>query len=180
MGHIFRTDRNMSDANERATILDRAWAATQPPELSAAESDQLWAEVVRACDHPPTLKLEPSTQSRRLTVVALVTLGLAQAAAIVLAVGLTVRPDPKHPIQLAQVEPNPTPVTVPQPIAPAALVVTRHDVEPYETFIVSINDKGFVGEERIQPKDSGSTLAYVEVPANNASDMLGRLESLSP
>ena len=106
------------------------------------------------------------------------TFGLAQAAAIVLAVGLTVRPDPRQPIQTqtAQLDPMPTPVVAPT----AALVVTRHDVEPYETFIVSINDKGFVGEERIKPSDPGTTIAYVEVPANNASDMLGRLESLSP
>ena len=65
MGHIFRTDRDMSDANQPTPILDRVWDATRPPELAPEQSDRIWAEVQRACDQPRTLQLEPSTRSRR-------------------------------------------------------------------------------------------------------------------
>jgi hypothetical protein len=175
MGSTFRTDRDMSDANEQATILDRAWAATQPPDLSTAEADRIWAEVLLACERPSTLTMNSptSSRSRRFTALALVGFAAAQAAAIVVAVWMTVQPNPRHRIELAQADPAPV---------KAAPVLTHDvDVDPYEMIMVSINAQGsFVGEQRIKPSDSGSALAYADLPANNGSDLLGHMESLSP
>jgi hypothetical protein len=175
VGYTFRTDRDMSDANQNDTILDRAWAATRPPDLSTAEADRIWAEVLQACDQPSTLTMDSpnASRSRRLTALALVGFALAQAAAIVLAVFLTVRPDPKHPRQLAQGGSEPAKVAV--------LELTRLDVEPYEMIMVSIDAQGSViDEKRNKPSDPGSTLAYGNVLANNGSDLLGHMEFLSP
>jgi hypothetical protein len=176
VGYTFRTDRDMSDANQHDTILDRAWAATRPPDLSTAEADRIWAEVLQACDQPSTLTMDSpnASRSRRLTALALVGFALAQAAAIVLAVFLTVRPDPKHPIQLAQVDSTPAKQA-------AVLELTRLDVEPYEMIMVSIDAQGsVVGEKRTKPGDPGSSLAYGNVLTNNGSDLLGHMEFLSP
>jgi hypothetical protein len=180
MGSTFRTDRDMSDANEQATILDRVWAATQPPDLSTAEADRIWAEVLLACERPSTLTMDSptSSRSRRFTALALVGFAAAQAAAIVVAVWLTVQPNPRHRIELAQADPVP---------AKAAPVLSHDvDVDPYEMIMVSINAQGsFVGEQRIKPSDSGSALAlgvfvYADLPVNNGPDLLSYMESKSP
>jgi hypothetical protein len=179
MGSTFRTDPDMSDANEPATILDRAWAATRPADLSPAEADRLWGGVLQALDQPSTLTMDSPTtsRSRRFTAVALVTFALAQAAAIVLAVLMTVRPDPKHPIQLAQVDPTPAKVTNP---SPTRVLTFTLDVEPDEEVMVSIDAQGSViDEKRNKPSDPGSTLAYGNVLANNGNDVLNSLEPKS-
>jgi hypothetical protein len=177
MGYKFRTDRDMSDASEPTPVLDRAWAATRPAGLPPEAVDRIWGEVERACERPEILTMGPSPRSGHLVAAGLLGAVLAFAASMVAAVWFTVQPDVNHPIPLSQLPPNSDPTTATQA---ATVLVTSHEVDEYETFMISINEKGFVKEERTKPSDAGSALAYLDVPANSAKDMLDKLESISP
>src|SRR5947209_9041331 len=75
-----RIDRDMTGPDDTTPTLDRAWAATRPPELSADAFDRIWSDVQRAYDdRPASLPMVPVRARRRA--VGLVALGLAQLAA---------------------------------------------------------------------------------------------------
>ncbi len=40
-----RIDREMNGSDDTTPTLDRAWAATRPPELSADAFDRIWANI---------------------------------------------------------------------------------------------------------------------------------------
>jgi len=75
--------------------LERLWNATRPDTPSAEVWDRAWTEVVgrlddpAATDHPPLTLAVPSPRPRRWAVAGLVL--FAQAAAVLLAVGLAMR-----------------------------------------------------------------------------------------
>ena len=110
---------------ERARGLDRIWAATQPPEPTPQVWDALWARLAASLDvstpkqvtsHAlfssmngsttrPHLKplSTPLPRSRVRTLAVIGLIGLAQAAAVLLAVGLSWNTsDPDRPAQIAK------------------------------------------------------------------------------
>ncbi len=105
--HLARCPRCASWA-EGAARLDRLWEATRPAE-PAGSWEMTWAGVSRALDRAPTPEsetLRPDFSSsrpwRRSTLVAF---GLAQAAAILIAVGFLSRHDEARvPAELVTIE----------------------------------------------------------------------------
>jgi hypothetical protein len=104
--HLARCPRCASWA-EDAARLDRLWEATRPAEPDGGSWEMTWAGVSRALDrdsapdHAP-LRLDPPRPWRRSTLVAF---GLAQAAAILIAVGfLTSHDEAPAPAELVNVE----------------------------------------------------------------------------
>ncbi len=106
--HLARCPRCASWA-EDAARLDRLWEATRPAEPAGGNWESTWAGVSRALDRASTpdsapLRLVASRSWRRSTLVAF---GLAQAAAILIAVGVFSRPDgdgPGAPAELVKVD----------------------------------------------------------------------------
>ena len=104
--HLARCPRCASWA-EHAARLDRLWEATRPAEPSGGNWESTWAGVSRAIDRastpdPAPLRLVPSRPWRRSTLAAF---GLAQAAAILVAVGVFSRPGgPEAPAELVRVD----------------------------------------------------------------------------
>lgn len=87
--HLARCPRCTSWA-EDAARLDRLWEATRPPEPAGGNWERTWAGVSRALDRASTLDLAPMRPGgprpwRRSTLLAF---GLAQAAVILIAVGV--------------------------------------------------------------------------------------------
>ena len=164
-----RIDRNLTEPDDPTPALDRAWAATRPAELRADDFDRIWAEVQRAYDARPAILAMPRpARSRRA--IALAAMGLAQAAAVLVAVWVLNRP--------AAVD-QPV-VRVDPPVPKAPVVVARQEVEADETLILHLDD-GRVTELRQPASPAASdSLALLDLPAHNPSDMLGYLESLSP
>lgn len=79
--------------------LDRLWEATRPPLPSAEAWDRAWAGVADRIDEPETLAMP--RRRRRWGAVALVL--LAQAAAVLLAVGVARRaPAPQAPVRIEE------------------------------------------------------------------------------
>ncbi|MDG3007407.1 hypothetical protein [Paludisphaera mucosa] len=81
------------DRNE-ATGLDRLWEATRPPAPPAEAWDRVWASLSRLDDEPaaharPLTLVMPPPRAGRWAAAGLVL--IAQAAAILLAVGITLR-----------------------------------------------------------------------------------------
>ena len=90
--HLARCPRCASWA-EDAARLDRLWEATRPPEPAGGNWEMTWAGVSRALDRASTPDLAPrrpggSRPWRRSTLLAF---GLAQAAAILIVVGVLSR-----------------------------------------------------------------------------------------
>ena len=153
------------DDRDCPTPLDRAWAATRPAELSDREFDAIWTEVRRASDGPATLAFtppRPSIGARRL-----VGLGLASAAALLVALVLN-RParDPEPPLV----------VSIPATSVPSPKVEDlKIDVD--EMVIVEI--AGTHVDTHRTKSDPGTTLAYLNIPADNPNDQLNHWEALA-
>jgi hypothetical protein len=104
--HLARCPRCASWA-EDAARLDRLWEATRPAEPTASRWETTWADVSQALDRgstpePAVLRPGPHRPWRRSTLVAF---GLAQAAAILIAVGFFARHDEAPaPAELVNVE----------------------------------------------------------------------------
>ncbi len=151
---------------ESPTGLDRAWAATRPPVLSAADFERIWSEVQRAHDGAATLPMRPAPHRGRTF--ALITLGLAQAAAIAVAAWTLSRPvGPAAPSPMAAHPPTPTELKV----------------DDGQTLVIRI-DFGQAGRtvdaSLLRPEDGRPALAFnLDVPADNHSDMLNGWEALS-
>src|SRR4051794_34802336 len=92
--HLARCPRCASWA-EAAARLDRLWEATRPPEPAAGNWEMTWAGVSRGLDRASTPDFAPlhPTPSRPWRRSALVAFGLAQAAAVLIAVGVLSRQD---------------------------------------------------------------------------------------
>ncbi len=146
---------------DRPSTLDCVWAATRPDDLSDGEFDAIWVEVQRACDQPPTLKFDPTRPSSgRRRLIVLVSLGLAQAAAVMAAFILT-RPE-----------------IVPIPaLVQTALKVNDLKIDVDELVVVLIVGT-HVDTLRTQ-SDPGPTLAFVDVPTINPNDQLNHWEALA-
>jgi hypothetical protein len=173
-----RIDRDATGPDDTAPTLDRVWAATRPPELSADAFDRIWAEVQRAYDdRPASLPMTPAAPVRaRRRAVVLVALGLAQLAAAGLIAawawyrpGGAVAPGRVDGI----VNDAPRPVGLP-------VVVVRLDVEADETLIIELGDGRASADRRPTPLTAaGGSLALLDLPEHTSSDMLGYLETLS-
>jgi hypothetical protein len=170
-----RIDRERTGPDDRTQSLDRAWAATRPVELSAEAFDRIWAEVRRAYEaRPTTLAMPPAPAIRRRTI-ALVAFGLAQAAAVLVAVWALNRPS--APTERAV----PVEVVRGLPILTTATVVfALNDVEADETLILHMGggDGPTIAEFR-RPPEANPSLAMLDLPEHTPSDMLGHLEALS-
>lgn len=169
-----RIDRDRIGPDDTTPTLDRAWAATRPPELSAGAFDRIWADVQRAYDdRPATLPMTPARARRRA--VGLAVLGLAQvAAAALIAAWVWNRPD-------GAVAPGPGDGVVHRDVARPGgppVVVARLDVEADETLIIELGDGRASEDRRPAPAASGS-LALLDLPDHTPSDMLNYLETLS-
>jgi hypothetical protein len=170
-----RIDRDMTGPDDATPTLDRAWAATRPPELSVDAFDRIWADVQRAYDdRPASLPMAPVRARRRA--VGLVALGLAQlAAAGLIAAWAWYRPGgavaPGHGDGVVKVDPA-------KPAVP--VVVVRLDVEADETLIIELRDGRATEDRRPAPlAAAGDSLAVLDLPERTPSDMLGYLETLS-
>lgn len=165
-----RIDRRQSDSDPLPPpALDRAWAATRPPELSADAFDRIWAEVQRAYEsRPPVLSLPPASR-RRPTVVLL---ALAAAAALIVAWAMH-RPLVTERPEVVRHDPRPA--------VKAPIVVARHDVEADETLILDIDGSRTTERREPAPAPAASdSLAMLDMPPHMPGDVLGLWESLSP
>jgi hypothetical protein len=165
-------DRMRIDRDDATPALDRAWAATRPPELSAEAFDRIWAEVQRRFDdRPASLPMARTAPGRPRRALALVAVGLAQlAAAALLVTWVLNRPGvaPGPGGQVVRVDPP----------AHRPVVVARHDVETDEMLIIELGDGRAIEERRSAP-ESVPSLAMLDLPESTPSDMLGHLEALS-
>ena len=93
-----------AQAAATAQRLDTLWEATRPAEPAVSVWDRVWSEVVRR-DGPVILPM-PVSRSRRWLVPALVATVVAQAAVVLVAVGLALggsgTPAPAAPLLAAQ------------------------------------------------------------------------------
>jgi hypothetical protein len=76
---------------DRAAQLDRLWDRTRPTEPTSDVWDTVWARMAASLDSSPSTEVESSPRSRPWRPVVIGLVGLAQAAAIFLAVGLAWR-----------------------------------------------------------------------------------------
>ena len=89
--------------SRRSARLDRAWEATRPAEPSPERLDALWLAASAAIEAgalaSPILRLEgrPAPRTRRRWAIGAAVIGLAQAAAILVAALLPERPDANKP-----------------------------------------------------------------------------------
>jgi hypothetical protein len=98
--HLAACPRCATEA-ARSAQLDRLWDASRPDEPTSEQWDALWADCMHRLDHPELTPVAPmsrprgnvhlSLKFRRYAAVASIV--LAQAAAILIAVFLTPRPD---------------------------------------------------------------------------------------
>jgi len=154
---------------ERAKGLDRLWKATQPQEPAPATWDALWAGLATSLDalvpkelaspalfgsrngsptEPrPKLIPERSARSRLRTSAVIGLIGLAQAAAVVIAVGLTWNgSDPSRPVQIATRTDPAAASSVSQPanlpVNPSSAVPGAVEVEEGRLVVVVIRNQG--------------------------------------
>jgi hypothetical protein len=164
-----RIDRNLTEPNDRTPALERIWAATRPADLRADEFDRIWAEVQRAYDARPLVLAMPRPARSRRTI-ALVAMGLAQAAAVLVAVWVLNRPSAvDRPV-----------VRVDPPQAKAPVVVARQEVEADETLILHLEGGRVTELRRPAPGAAASdSLALLDLPQHTPSDLLSLMESYS-
>ncbi len=140
-----------------ADRLDRLWEATRPAEPSAEAWDAVWSGISAALDGPSAAVAGPqavpafaepgdradtrprSRPARRWRLGAIALVGLAQAAAILIAIGLAWQPTPRpdDADQPPQVADNAGPSSVPAPIRVDRPV--RVDAEIEESSLVVIH-----------------------------------------
>jgi hypothetical protein len=151
---------------ERARGLDRLWKATQPPEPTSQTWDALWTRMAASLDvsiakevQSPALfgsrngshekprsesVPEHSTRSRFRTMAAIGLIGLAQAAAVVLAVRLTWNgSDPSRPVQTAKetdLASSSRPANL--PVNPSSAVPGTIEIEEGQLVVVVIRNQG--------------------------------------
>jgi hypothetical protein len=155
--------------SERAKELDRLWHATRPPEPTTQTWDTVWANlagvldgpVAKGLESPPlfgsndglttpinhtrVLKRSPGSHWRTLAGISLV--GLAQAAAVLLAVGLTRNgSDPSRPPQTAMGTESPGSSAVSRPdnlpVNPSSAVPSTIEIEEGQLVVVLIRNQG--------------------------------------
>lgn len=113
-----------------ARQFDALWEATRPVEPAAPAWDRVWSEVVRR-DGPVILAM-PANRSRRWLVPALVATVIAQAAAVLVAVGIALG---GHG--------TPAPASVPMLAAqPRPAVEVVLDIAEGQTWIVELVSEG--------------------------------------
>jgi hypothetical protein len=156
-----------------APTLERVWAATRPPELSGDDFDRIWADVQRAYDErSAVLPMAVASSSRRVgwpgRALAWVPFGLANAAAILVAVSLMNGPRDDRP-RVAELESV--------SVAPVA-ASPKFDLEPFETLVIQI-DGNVVKDRRDKAVDESLSLALNDLPAVNQNDTLNHWEALS-
>ena len=168
-----RIDRDRTGPDDGPSSLDRAWTATRPADLSAEAFDRIWAEVQLAYEIRPATLAMPSAPAIRRRTIALVAFGLAQAAAVLVAVWAFNRPsaptERSVPVEVVRTAPEPAPV-----------VFALNDVEADETLIIHMGggDGPTIAEFR-RPPEANPSLAMLDLPEHTPSDMLGHLEALS-
>lgn len=169
-----RIDRDITGPD----LLDRAWAATRPAELSTEEFDRIWADVQRAYESGPAILAMPAARRRTI---ALVAFGLMQAAAVLVVAWALNRPatPPEQGVPVEVVRVDPDSHSAPGPKS-APVVFALNDVEPGETLIIHLGggDGPTIAEFR-RPPEATPSLAMLDLPEHTPSDMLGKLEALS-
>ena len=178
--------------NPTADRLDRVWAATRPPEPSPAMLDTLWAHAsaeldrIEATRTIPVIPFDPTRAHRRRRFIASV--AVAQAAAILLAVGLAWNYRTGHPGRPALVAVTEdarssavaVPVVANQPKQPVAAAVSSTStttamvvVEVDKTLVVRINDD----DHKVEQVDQTPMLSTMA--DNTAHDFFNAMESLA-
>ena len=193
--------------NPAADRLDRAWAATRPLDPSPEVLDALWAHAsaeldrIEAARSSPVIPFAPVRARRRRWVIA--TVALAQAAAILLAVGfawnhrsgnaprptpvpvaLTENRPPKLLVRPEVVTTIPAPQVVPvvasqsqqsgeAAVLPILLMTGMVVVEVDKTLIVHINEDA----HRVEQIDQAPMLP--SMADNTAHDFFNAMESLA-
>lgn len=142
--HLARCPRCAAWA-ERDARLGRLWEATRPAEPSADEWDGVWGRISDALDRaePVALPLKRSGRARHALWIAV---GVAQAAAVLLAVlyfqgsprGEAPRVVQHHQPAVAQPQPS-TPAEPEVEIDPGALVLIRETKGHVETVELALN-----------------------------------------
>jgi hypothetical protein len=159
--------------SRRAAMLDRLWDATRPAEPSPEAWDAVWANINRSLEspaagrelaatapasshpatpvkvfaHPGNVPTQPANRPRMRRFVAIgLMVGLAQAAAILIAVGLAWHDRPETPTpQNLQIAQNPTPTA---PHLPRAIrvsepvIVADFDIEEGHSQVIMIRVDG--------------------------------------
>ena len=163
-------DRDWIESENRtdAPTLDRVWAATRPRALSGDEFDRIWANVQQA--HDERLDVLPMVAPRRgRRAFAWVPFGLANAAAVLIAVSVMNAPTRVDHPRLALSKPEPVSV---ESVSP------KFDLEPFETLVIQID--GDVVKNRLdKAADPSLSLAFNDLPTVNQNDTLNHWEALS-
>ena len=135
----------------RAALLDQLWDVTRPPEPSPQAWDSVWANITQALQSPSSSRSGTSPKifahsgpaptqtanrprTRRFAGIAL--MGLASAAAILIAVGLALRVQhPSQTLKTPEIAHNnpPSPSLVPSVIRVSQPVVFEWDIEEGHT-----------------------------------------------
>ena len=118
---------------EQAARLDRAWAATRPAEPAASDFDAAWTAARRVVDEPRPIAIPIRT--RRVILIGLA--GLAQAAALVVAVWIPWRdrgPEAVNP-------PDPIASIAPPDPAPVQAEMSRVDLAEGQISIIHLNGR---------------------------------------
>ena len=159
------------DENDRSdTVLDRAWAATRPADLTDESFDQIWANVQDAHDYPSVASPRQPLIRHQFAWV-LIPASLAAAAAIFVAAFVVARPVGRDGDGAIVAQHSA------KPVAESVVVSTPYDLEPHETLVIEI-DGNTVRDHRLEP-DAKTALALNDIPANSSTDILNWMESHS-
>jgi hypothetical protein len=156
-----------TDWAKRAAQLDRLWDATRPAEPSPEAWDAVWSHVVCSLDsstaeevkafslpmvssngsstkvETPVVLTRSSSHARRWNWAAISLIGVAQAAAILLAVALTWHQSTRAP-EPAIAKVGITPAFAPEPVAPGkmsgSLLVGAVEIEEGRVVVIRVDD----------------------------------------
>jgi hypothetical protein len=179
-----------ADWARRAEGLDRLWDATRPTEPSAEAWDTVWAKIAATLPcpasaeemptavaspsrngvapkilvHPGSVPTGPRTRGRTWRFAAVALVGLAQAAAILVALGLAWRTPPRPDGQPRA--PELLPVSLPQAVRWEVDVEYQADVQPGSLPMIRLGQQSGRVEDRTPPEmnlgaDMGMEMANV-------------------
>lgn len=149
---------------DQADRLDRIWAATRPAEPPAEAFDAAWAAARRALVQPE-IAPDPARRSSRVALIALA--GLAQAAALLVAVWMPWR-DRGPTADPAPIASN----TSPEPVAAVDEPMPRLDIAEGQISIIHLHGRKVESVELAHYEPSGGVTVDIGLEVFNAFEAM--------